>query len=383
MRTETSALTAGELAEKLEHREPLFILDVRNAEPYAQWRIEGPGPVPSFNLPYFVFIEDEEGGLDRLPWTQMAGREIVVVCAKGGASDYVAELLRRRGATAQNLTGGMLAWSQLYRFKTVADGDGLTLLQVQRPGKGCLSYMIGSGGACLVVDAGHQVEVYAGEAARRGWTITHVADTHLHADHLSGGRRLAADVGAEYLLPPQDALDVTFDHRPLPDGAPIEVGGSRVRAMALHTPGHTPGSTCLRIADKYLLTGDTLFLAGIGRPDLGGQAGHWVENLYDTVHGRLNALPGDVAVLPGHYEHAAEQDERGIFAARLAALRSDNPLLRLHVRDEFRSRVLSSMPDQPNHYQAIREINKGLRAAVDAAERAELEIGPNRCAAGA
>lgn len=382
MSIEAAEWTADDLAQRLDGCQPLFVLDVRNAEEYANWRIEGREPLPQANVPYFMFLMDEAGELDRLPWAEMEGRETVVVCAKGGASDYVAGLLRGRGVAAVNLAGGMLAWSQFYRVRVAVDEPRLTILQVQRPGKGCLSYLVASGGEALVVDAGQRVDVYTAEAARRGWTVRAVADTHLHADHLSGGRELAALCGCDYLLAPADAAEATFAYRPLEPGMTIELGAAAVPVVALPTPGHTPGSTCLRADDRWLLTGDTLFLAGIGRPDLGGRASDWVEGLYDTIQGRLRALPGSLVVLPGHYDSPREQDGLGRFMADLATCRTGNGLLAPLERQEFRRRVLSSMPERPANHETIREINGGLRPAAAGDDRIELEIGPNRCAAG-
>jgi rhodanese-related sulfurtransferase len=107
---ETTQLSPADLARKLDAREPLFVLDVRNEEEYEAWRIPGSEALPGVNVPYFVILEDEEGELAKLPWGEMEGREVVVVCAKGGASDYVAGLLRDRGVAATNLSGGVLAW---------------------------------------------------------------------------------------------------------------------------------------------------------------------------------------------------------------------------------------------------------------------------------
>jgi glyoxylase-like metal-dependent hydrolase (beta-lactamase superfamily II)/rhodanese-related sulfurtransferase len=379
----TTQLTAEELAQRLEGREPLFLLDVRNAEEYQAWRIEGIEPLPGVNVPYFAFLEDEEGQVARLPWGEMDGRRIVVVCAKGGASDYVAQVLReQRGADAVNLAGGMLAWSELHVGKEVVSAADLTILQVQRPSKGCLSYMIASGDECLVVDADRNVGWYEEEARRRGWRIVAAADTHVHADHVSGGRELARRAGAPYHLPPGDARQVAYEYVPLPDGSALAVGAARVEAVAVHTPGHTPGSTCLRVGGRYLLTGDTLFIEGIGRPDLGGQAGAWVDDLYRTVAERLPELPGHLRVLPGHFARPGEQDAGGVFVAELSALRERNPLLRPDGPESFRRRVLSSMPAFPANHTTIREINQGLRETADAGELTELEIGPNRCAVG-
>ncbi|MGK2942146.1 MAG: MBL fold metallo-hydrolase [Immundisolibacter sp.] len=171
-----------------------------------------------------------------------------------------------------------------------------------------LSYFFGCAGHGKAV----AVDVLAGdedwfitEAERAQVHITHVIDTHVHADHYSGGRALAQRVGAPYCLHESDRGQIGFEFTPLVDDQLIEVGN--VQIQVLHTPGHTPDSVCLLVWDLrraqapwFVLTGDTLFVGAIGRPDLAGREREMAGMLYDSLHSRLMKLPDEVEIYPGH-----------------------------------------------------------------------------------
>lgn len=172
---------------------------------------------------------------------------------------------------------------------------------------GCAAYLLGCGslGKCAVVDAHlEDVDAYLEFAATKGMTITHVIDTHLHADHLSGGPVLAERANARYCM--HEAAALEFDFERLRDGQEIELGNTRVRV--LHTPGHTPESICLLVSDLrrasvpwFALTGDTLFVGAVGRPDLPGRARESAAELYDSIHSKLLTLPDDLEIYPAHF----------------------------------------------------------------------------------
>jgi hydroxyacylglutathione hydrolase len=176
---------------------------------------------------------------------------------------------------------------------------------------GCAAYLLGCGGLgkCAVVDAhAHDIEAYIGFAASKQMEITHVIDTHVHADHHSGGAELARRVGAAYCL--HEAADVSLAFEHLIDGQEIELGN--VRLKVLHTPGHTPESVSLVVTDYrrgvepwFVLTGDTLFVGAVGRPDLPGRARENAEQLHDSIHTKLLTLPDDVEVYPAHFAGSA------------------------------------------------------------------------------
>ena len=202
------------------------------------------------------------------------------------------EALGRAGWDARNLTGGMAAWGAVYDTAELQAGPA-TIVQVRRRGKGCLSYVIGSGDEAFVVDPSLDLDHYLEIAAAHGWRITRVFDTHLHADHLSGARDLAAATGASLHLNPADTF--AFDYTPLTDGDRYPLpGGVEMSVAALHTPGHTMGSTIYVIGDDAVLTGDTLFVEGVGRPDLADRAEEFAHNLYRSLQERVLTLPDSV-----------------------------------------------------------------------------------------
>jgi hydroxyacylglutathione hydrolase len=229
---------------------------------------------------------------------------------------------------------------------------------------GCAAYLFGCGtlGKGTVVDprAG-DLDAYAAFAAEQGLRLTHVIDTHVHADHRSGGRELAERVGAQYCL--HAAADVTFRFSPVHDGDDIELGNTRVKV--LHTPGHTPESVCLLVTDLkrapepwFLLTGDTLFVGAVGRPDLPGRARENAAQLYASLHDRILTLPDDLEIFPGHFSGSVcGTGLSGKPSSTLAFETRWNPMLSLD-REAFIA-ALAEVPPKPADMEAILAFNRG------------------------
>ncbi|MGF9908085.1 MBL fold metallo-hydrolase [Brevibacillus porteri] len=374
--TNVQAMTAPELTQLLFAQEELFILDVRNTSDYEAWQIEG-HRVVSMNIPYFDLLDGVEAVLEKIPVKQ----KVLVVCAKEGSSIFVAEMLAEAGFThVSYLQGGMKAWSEHLEPVKVGDlRDGGAIYQFVRIGKGCLSYMIVSGGEAAVVDTLRMTDVYEAFAAKHQWTIKHTIDTHLHADHISGGKKLADRLDASYWLPEKDAEEVTYSYRKLEEGQEIQVGATKIAILPIYSPGHTIGSTSLIVDDTYFLTGDSLFVASIGRPDLAGKAEDWVGDLHNTLYNRYKELPEHLVVLPAHFGSYMELGPMGVVSARLGDLYRNNPGLTIADESEFRHIVTHHLPPQPNAYQEIRQVNMGkLKPSEE--EQQEMEVGPNRCA---
>jgi hydroxyacylglutathione hydrolase len=229
---------------------------------------------------------------------------------------------------------------------------------------GCASYLFGCGslGRCAVVDAhAHDLDAYQSFAQSKGMQITHVIDTHVHADHCSGGRELAQKVGAMYGL--HASADVGFPFEPLHQGQSIELGNTRVDV--LHTPGHTPESICLVVTDLrrgtdpwFVLTGDTLFVGAVGRPDLPGRAQQSASELYDSIHTRLLTLPDEIEIYPAHFSGSVcGAGMSGKPSSTLAFEKRWNPFLS-RSREEFIS-ALSDVPPKPEHMERILKVNRG------------------------
>jgi len=369
-------MTAAEVFAKVLRNEELFILDVRNEDAYADWKIEG-GKITSLNIPYFDLLDGVESVLDKLP----TDKPILVACAKEGSSDYVGQLLVEAGVqNIYHLVGGMQTWSEYLHLVKVGDlTSGGAIYQFVRVGKGCLSYAIVSDGEAVIVDTARMVEPYLQFAKNNNVNIKYIIDTHLHADHISGGRKLAEQVGATYLLPQRDATDAAFSFEALKEGHDLTVGRTVVKIHPLYTPGHTIGSTSLIVDDNYLLSGDILFVQSIGRPDLAGKAEDWVSDLRDSLYVKYEELSKDLFVLPAHYGNPSEMDEQGRVVAKLGVLYQTNAGLQIQDDTEFRTTVTQNLPAQPNSYEEIRLINMG-KLEPTVGEQSEMEIGPNRCA---
>jgi glyoxylase-like metal-dependent hydrolase (beta-lactamase superfamily II) len=190
---------------------------------------------------------------------------------------------------------------------------------------------------------------------------------------------IAEQTGAVYWLPPEDASEVVFKYEPLKNGDQVAIGESTIRIDALHSPGHTIGSTSFVIDDRYLLTGDILFIDSIGRPDLAGLADDWVGDLRETLYGRYTRLSDDLTVLPAHFMIMDELNEDGTVAKKLGELYRENHGLNIADETEFQTLVTENLPPQPNSYQEIRQTNMG-KMNPDTERQREMEIGPNRCA---
>lgn len=370
-----TTMSAKEVAKMLKNQEDLFILDVRNQSDYQDWRIEGER-VESVNIPYFDLIDGVDEVLDQIP----ARKKLLVVCAKEGSSKFVAEQLTEAGLKqVAYLQGGMKSWSEHLEQVLVYEDEQMKVYQYLRMGKGCLSYMVISGGEALVIDPSRFTDVYLDAEKKEGARITHIVDSHLHADHISGGRHLAQLTGADYYMMKSEGA--VFSFKPLEEHDRIRFAEIDLRVLAVKTPGHTPGSVSFFVNDKLLFSGDTLFVGGLGRPDLGGKANEWAQDLYDTVSEKIAAMADDVIVLPGHYANLdREMNESGYVGAQLGVIRAGNALMNQQDQKAFVDQVVAqTKTETPPNFEEIIAINRGVEEAT-AERQQELEIGPNRCA---
>ncbi|MFB7138765.1 MBL fold metallo-hydrolase [Gottfriedia sp. NPDC056225] len=369
------SMSAEEITKKIMNKEELFMLDVRNTDDYNDWKIEGLN-FEHLNIPYFDLLDGVEDILHNIP----SNKEVLVVCAKEGSSIMVAEMLSDEGLDVAYLAGGMKEWSEYLEPVKIAElKNGGELYQFVRIGKGCLSYMIISNGEAAIIDSTRMTDIYIDFANKKNAKITHVLDTHLHADHISGGRKIAELTDATYWLSSKDASDVTFEYRSLEDGNKIMIGESSISIEALYSPGHTIGSTSFVVDDSFLLSGDILFIDSIGRPDLAGMAEDWVGDLRETLYKKYRNLSTELIVLPSHFMVVGELNEDGSVYKKLGYLFAENHGLNIEDENEFRRTVTENLPPQPNSYQEIREMNMG-KIDLDEETQREMEIGPNRCA---
>ena len=374
----------------------IFLLDVRKPADFDAWHIEGKQQVPLLNLPYSSIIEgwDRAKGVEAVKSYVPAhvgkdlpkDRRIVTVCARGITARVVSQGLRELGYDAVALTGGMTAWGESYSFVPIAETPGLSLHQVVRHARGCLGYVLASGGEAAVIDPGRHIAQHLAFIRERALKVRFVADTHAHADHISGGAALAKELGVPYYLHPYDAIhpmDVLPARMPfefLRDEQEFKFG--RLRLRVLHVPGHTLGNVAFVADDRYVLAGDSIFLRSIARPDLGGRGETWAPLHWASLR-RMMELPSSAMVLPGHFAHASESDESGRFAATLAELMRTNEGLLHAQKDEqaFVHYILASLPKFPPQYIEMKRVNLALVSA-DEEKAAELELGKNVCALG-
>ena len=395
LRKVTTAASPQTVWQRLLRNEPMFILDVRNRDEFERWRVEGPRPVPTLNVPYFELL-DLEGEEEDVAEAVMRGAQaqlaaqlpgdqpILAVCAEGNTSGYVAEGLRRLGFDALNLEGGMEAWGDFYYWRPVEQNLRFSLFQVVRPARGCLSHVLVSEGRAAVFDPARHVETYHELAASAGARIERVLDTHLHADHLSGGPALGQADRIPYHLHPYDAihpmdmLPARIAYRPLEAGQTLRLGQAEVEV--LHFPGHTLGMVAFLVDGRYLLSGDSLFIESIARPDLGGRAEGWAPLLYESLT-KMAELPDATVVLPAHFSDIAAGGENGVWRATLGELKVRNPGMQKLAEGEraFCDYILASLPEFPEAYVGIKRANAGL-ASPDARQAQELELGKNICA---
>lgn len=368
-------ITTKKLAQKILANDEIFLLDIRSEDDYEDWSIQGEN-IHSFNIPYQQLEEKTTYMKEQVP----ADQTLYVVCARGISSQKGAEMLEKAGLkNVTHLEGGMKAWSEhLEPVKLGNISEKTELYQFIRIGKGCLSYMILSEEKAAVIDAVRMTKTYKNFAKEKGVSINTVIDTHLHADHISGGKTLAEETDADYYFPGEDDEGLTFSYKGLNDGVTISVG-KFVDITAFYSPGHTNGSTSLLVNNNYIMTGDTLFIESIGRPDLAGKAEEWVEDLHETLYHRYKQLSSDLIVLPGHFGNMEEINQNGTIGSQLKELYRKNELLQIEDKQTFIKQVTDNLAEQPNSHGKIREINMGQSNPKEE-EREEMEIGPNRCA---
>ncbi len=378
----TPEVAANDLVRRVEAGEQIHVLDVR-----APFRLES-GRIDAVPAEWFHNIPGSQ--LVTLPDPAAAGiprdRPVVVVCGRGNDSRFVGAHLNARGFTAASLAGGMRAWMELVVPRALPPPPGSTrLVQLDRIGKGALGYVLVSGGEAVVIDPPRHLGVIRDVLREADARLVAVADTHAHADYVSGGPALAKAAGVPYHLHPADArypFDGTparVDFTPAEDGRGIPVGAVTLRVE--HTPGHTEGSVCYRAGADVVFTGDFVFVRSMGRPDLGGKAEEWTAALWRSLERARASWPPGLRVLPGHLADAAERNADRTVGRRVHELAAGNVPFAMTDRDRFTSWVLGRTGAFPDAYRRIKAINLGLESPGEE-ELVGLEAGMNRCALG-
>jgi glyoxylase-like metal-dependent hydrolase (beta-lactamase superfamily II) len=317
-----------------------------------------------------------------------ADAPVAVVCARGNDSRIVAAALGKRGYRAWSLRGGVTAWMRLAIPRELPPPHGFDrLIQFDRIGKGSLGYLLVAGGEALAIDPPRDWEAWPDQAAAAGARITAVADTHVHADYISGAPAMSRELEVPYFLHPADNVwpyDGTpgrLSIEPLADGAELTIGGETV--LARHTPGHTEGSSSLVAGDPgaggVAFTGDFLFVGSIGRPDLAGRMEDWAGDLWRSLERARSEWEEDVRLLPAHYAGDEERSNDRSVDRSLGAAAAGNRSLQIDTEEAFRAWIEPRLSEPPEAYRYIKAINVGL-VQVTEPEADALEVGRNECA---
>lgn len=372
-----SSYEAKDLFQWLTDKENILVLDVRNPSDFSRFKVESPYPFDMINVSYYDFMEIEEESVAKVD----NNRAIRIVCAKEGSAKYVGEILVKHGySDVRYLTGGIKTWGNLLVPKLVHREDTYSLYQFIRPGKASCSYGLCSNGEMMLFDPSRNLEFYFDFAKSQSCKILKTFETHLQADYIAGSRMIAEETGAEFWANQSDFKAAKTNHKPVTDGEThsFSKGGPDVTVM--FTPGHTPGSTSYLIDNKFMISGDTIFIQSIGRPDLGGKAVEWAITLFNTIQ-QVKKLDASLNILPAHYMDWDEATEDLVFCLPLGqAMERNRGIYAISNVEDFIQFIKDNMRPQPPEYGAIRLANANLEQ-FDPEKQEELDLGKNECAA--
>jgi glyoxylase-like metal-dependent hydrolase (beta-lactamase superfamily II) len=356
------------------------LLDVRNNEEFGRFKVEGPQLSKMVNVPYMEFIEKEEESVAQVNVPK--DEPIRIVCAKEGSAKYVGEILVNHGwQDVQYLAEGIKSWGNMLASKLVAAKNGYELYQFIRPGKASCSYGLIYENEMAVFDPSRNTQFYQTFAEEKGVRIVKTFETHLQADYISGSQQILAVSGAQIVGHKNDFKEAAFEYKSLDDEEIFRFSNGGPEIKAIHMPGHTPGSTSYLIDRKYMVTGDTIFILSIGRPDLGGMAEDWSKMLYNTLKTKIAALNDDLIILPGHYIEWEEANSELMFLDTLGSIKNKNAdIYGITEEGDFVKFIKDNMREQPPEYAQIRKVNAGL-LEVDDEDQEIMDLGKNECAA--
>ena len=351
----------------LEKGLPINILDIRPIQERMEWFI--PGSI-YFNA-YDKLKANNPNALKGLHLDKTV--PVVTICAGGKISLIAAGLLNEQGFNSYSLQDGMKGWSLAWNVARLSFSD-FEIIQFRRTGKGCLSYLVASNSEAIIVDASLSIEDYKDYLVREKLTLKYVIETHIHADHLSRSKQLAESNHATLHLPTPNK--VNFDFIPVTSSTVFQIGNIRIKAI--QTPGHTLESTSYLIDDKVLLTGDTLFINGVGRPDLKAnkdEAWQKLKMLYQSLQ-KLLALDENIVVLPAHTSQPIDFDYIPI-QATIGNIKQTVAMLQLK-EEEFINTIQQRIPPTPANFLSI--VEKNNSGDLSDINPIDLEAGANRCA---
>ena len=358
----TQQIDTNTLRTWLETGKEVSVLDIRPIQERAEWFI--PGSI-YFNA-YDKLKTNNPDALHGLYLDKTV--PVVTICAGGKTAEIAAELLQKQGFEAYSLQGGMKGWSLSWNIAKISFPD-FEIIQFRRTGKGCLSYMVVSNHEAIVVDASLPIEAYRDILKNGNLKLKHVIETHIHADHLSRSKQLAESRNATLNLPVPNK--VNFDFVPVVDNTIFKIGNISIKAI--QTPGHTLESKSYLISEKVLLTGDTLFIDGVGRPDLKANHDEAIQKskmLYQSLQ-KLLELDENIIILPAHTSKPVDFDNT------LGSVKKSVPMLQLSEAD-FIDTIQQRIPPTPANYLSI--VERNIAGDFSDINPIDLEAGANRCA---
>lgn len=371
--------TANELYKWLIAKENMILLDVRNDKDFARFQVEAPYPFEMINVSYYDFMEIEEECVAKIP----RDKPVRVICAKEGSAKYVAEILEKNGyGDIGYLQDGIKSWGNMLVPMLLNPGEKYEMYQFIRPGKASCSYGLIVDGELRLFDPSRNTDFYLNFAKEKQCTIVQTFETHLQADYIAGSRMLMEASGAEFMANENDFSGARFDYTKLKDNQVFKCGSTETEVQVLFTPGHTPGSTSYLIDNRFLISGDTVFLQSVGRPDLGGKVDEWSDVLFKTLQD-IQKMDKELLVLPGHYIDWHEANDKLCFCASLeTAIEHNKDIYAIDNEADFLAFIKANMREQPEEYATIRLINANIEQVVDD-KAEELDLGKNECAASA
>lgn len=365
--TTAKSLATKTLVNWVVNKKSAYILDIRTQSQRDEWHIPN-----SHHIDIIQRIkEGKTEVLDNLKIDPEV--TVVVVCESGNMSQKAADILSDKGYDAYSLEKGMKAWNYAYDSQAMIF-DQFKIIQIRRVAKGCLSYIIGSRNEAIVIDASLDPLIYINLAEEEGWKVKFVTDTHIHADYVSRSRELAGVSKAEFLMNSLSTVD--YSYIPLKDGEILKFGDSQLKVM--NTPGHTWESTSFIIDDSIILTGDTLFTDGIGRPDLKSDDQETLNKtlaLYQSLM-KIKSLADATLLFPAHASKSIEIGQ-AIIVEDLQQLQEKIPALNFS-KESFVDYIRSKNPETPPNYLTIAKINKSGK--IGTFKISDLEAGSNHCA---
>jgi len=374
-------ITPEELVQRVESGAPLRVLDVRAPNALSEGRID---IVPADR---FINIRGSEIMAMGEQVRDVIAQDgpVAVVCGRGNASRQVALILNELGFQASSVRGGMAAWALAVVPRPLPPPGGFDLfLQFDRVAKGAVGYLLASRGEAILIDPPRKAQPYLDAAREAGCRVVAVADTHVHADYISGGPSLSRSLQVPYHMHPGDAI-LPYDgsaakipYAGIEEGTVLKVGGGDLRVG--HTPGHTDGSVTY-FAGDVALTGDFIFINSIGRPDLGGKVDEWAAKLWQSLERARHEWPAETRIYPAHYASEDEREADRTIGRSFGKIRAKNQPLQIADGAAFITWVKSKVGASPEAYRKIKAVNLGLLEVWDM-EAQELEGGRNECAVG-